>query len=100
MASIKGEPALTTSTITSLVAAAVTLLVTFGLPLSVDQQVAISGFVAIVAPLASGFFTRKQVTPSAEVAVKVDETGSYVAADALHAENGTPVDVAVQPAAA
>lgn len=99
MASIKGEPALTTSTITSLVAAAITLLVSFGLPLSADQQVAISAFVAIVAPIVAGLVTRTQVTPAAEVAVKVDSTGGLVAADALHAENGTPVDVALQEAA-
>lgn len=93
MAAIKGEPALTTSTITSIVAAAVTLLVAFGLSLSNDQVVAITGFVAVIAPLVAGFVTRAQVTPSAEVAVKVDGTGELVAADALTTSNGTPVEV-------
>ena len=96
----QGEPALTTSTITSIVAAAVTLLVAFGLSLSDTQVVAITGFVAVVAPLVSGYFTRKQVTPSKEVAVQVSPAGDLVAGDALtDVENGTVVEV-VPPLAA
>jgi FtsH-binding integral membrane protein len=90
----QSEPALTTSTITSVVAAAITLLVAFGLSLSETQTVAITGFVAVVAPLVSGFFTRKQVTPSKEVAVQATPSGDLVAGDALvTVDNGTVVEV-------
>ena len=98
MADIKGEPALITSTITSVVAAAVTLLVSFGLSLTDDQTVAITGFVAVVAPLVSGFLTRRQVTPSAEVAVVRADSGGLEAADALSVPNGSPVSVSLKAA--
>lgn len=90
----RGEPALTTSTITAVVGAAVVLLVAFGLDLTDDQVLAISGFVAVVAPLISGFLTRRQVTPSSEVAAQVAPDGSFVAGDALTTvETGKPVEV-------
>lgn len=99
MASIKGEPALITSTITSLVAAALSLLVSFGLSLSADQTAAITGFIAVIAPLVSGLLTRGQVTPVSEVAVKLDQTGELVAGDALVTPNGAPVEVYEREAA-
>lgn len=90
----RGEPALTTGTITAVVAAAVTLLVAFGLDLSSDQVIAITAFVAVIAPLVSSVITRRQVIPSVEVAAQVAPDGSFVAGDALSTvETGKPVEV-------
>lgn len=90
----QSEPALTTGTITSLVAAAVALVVAFGLSLDDKQVIAITGFVAVVAPLVSGFVTRRQVTPSSEVVAQVSPSGDFVAGDALTSvPNGEVVNV-------
>ena len=55
------EPATLTGTITSGVAAIITLLVAFGLELSEEQTVAIMGVVAVAAPIIQGIVTRGQV---------------------------------------
>jgi hypothetical protein len=60
---MKNEPVLTIASITALATAVVTLLVAFGLPLTQDQQQAVLGFVAVVAPLVAAYFARKRVTP-------------------------------------
>ena len=57
------EPALTAGTITSAVTAVLSLLVAFGLGLTDDQQTAILGVVAVLAPLVVAIVTRPKVTP-------------------------------------
>lgn len=59
------EPALTVASITAAVTAALALLVSFGLNISADQQTAILGVVAVVAPFVVGIATRPKVTPVA-----------------------------------
>jgi hypothetical protein len=65
---MKREPVLTVASITSLVAAVLSLLVAFGLQLNGDQQTAILGVAAIVAPIIVALFSRPRVTPVAPVA--------------------------------
>lgn len=59
------EPVVTVASITAAVAAALTLVVSFGLPLTQEQQTAILGVAAVVAPLVAAYFQRKRVTPVA-----------------------------------
>lgn len=58
------EPALTIGSFTALAAAAITLLVAFGVEVTEEQQTAILGFVAVAGPIVAGFLTRKRVTPA------------------------------------
>ena len=60
------EPLITGAIIVSLVAAAIQLLVAFGIPVTPDQTQAIMGFITIVAPLAVAYFVRGKVTPLAD----------------------------------
>jgi hypothetical protein len=60
---MKNEPLVTVATITALVTACIGLLTAFGLDLTSDQQTAILGVVAVVAPLVVAAFTRSKVTP-------------------------------------
>lgn len=60
---MKTEPLITVASLTALVAAAIGLLVAFGVDLTGDQQTAILGFVAVVAPLAVAALARSKVTP-------------------------------------
>lgn len=60
---MKREPVLTVASITALVSAIVALLVAFGLDLTGDQEKAILGVAAIVAPILVGLFSRPKVTP-------------------------------------
>lgn len=62
---MKTEPAITIASVTAAVTAALALLVSFGLSISADQQTAILGVVAVVAPLLVGVLTRPKVTPVA-----------------------------------
>jgi ABC-type spermidine/putrescine transport system permease subunit I len=64
---MKNEPAITVAGITAAVAALIGLLVAFGVSLSDDQQKAILGAVAVIAPLVAGYVTRGKVTPGANV---------------------------------
>ena len=61
---MKNEPAVSVGSITAAVAAVLVLLVSFGVPLSDDQQKAILGVVAVVAPLLGAVLIRGKVTPS------------------------------------
>ena len=58
------EPAVTIGAVTTLIAAALSLLVAFGVDISEDQRVAIIAFVAAAAPLASALLIRRKVTPA------------------------------------
>lgn len=64
---MKREPVLTISSITSLIAAVLTLLVVFGVKLNGEQQSAILGVAAIAAPLVVALVSRPRVTPVAPV---------------------------------
>ena len=57
------EPLLTIASITAVFTAAFALLVAYGFDISKDQQSAILGIVAVVAPLIVGFASRPKVTP-------------------------------------
>lgn len=61
------EPLITVASITAGVTALLTLLVAFGLDLSGEQQTAILGVVAVVAPVVVALVTRPKVTPTAKV---------------------------------
>ena len=61
------EPLITVASITAGVTALLTLLVAFGLDLSGEQQTAILGVVAVVAPVVVALVTRPKVTPNAKV---------------------------------
>ena len=64
---MKNEPLLTVASITAIVAAVVGALVAFGVPLSEDQQTALLGLAAVVAPFVVVYFARPKVTPNAKV---------------------------------
>lgn len=57
------EPVAIVGTITGIVTALIALFVAFGLDLNRDQQTAILGVVAAVAPLVAAYFARRRVTP-------------------------------------
>lgn len=61
------EPAVIVGTITALVTAGVACAVAFGMDLTDDQQSAILGVAAVVAPLLAAIITRPKVTPNAKV---------------------------------
>ncbi|MEV6801323.1 hypothetical protein AB0M91_23695 [Micromonospora rifamycinica] len=62
------EPLLTVGSLTALVTAVLALVVAFGLPVSDDQQTAILGVVAVVAPLVVMAVGRSRVWSPATVA--------------------------------
>lgn len=57
------EPVATIAGIQAAVAAVLVLLVSFGVPLTQDQQVAILGVAATVLPLVFAVWTRSKVSP-------------------------------------
>lgn len=57
------EPLVTVATLTALVSGVVGLLVAFGVNLTSDQEKAILGITAVVAPLVVAAFARRKVTP-------------------------------------
>lgn len=61
------EPAAIISAVTAAVTAVLALLVAFGLELTGDQQAAILGVAAVVAPLVAGLVTRSAVFSPASV---------------------------------
>lgn len=60
---MKREPLVTIASITGIVAAVLGLLVAFGVPLTDDQEKALLGLAAVVAPFIVAYFGRKRVTP-------------------------------------
>jgi len=60
---MKTEPVATIAGIQAAVAAVLTLLVSFGVPLTQDQQVAILGVAATLLPVLFAFWTRSKVSP-------------------------------------
>ena len=61
------EPAVTVGGISALAAAILAVLVAFGAQITPDQQKAILGLVAVVAPIIAAVVIRQFVTPSAKV---------------------------------
>jgi hypothetical protein len=60
---VNREPLVTVASITAVVSAVLALVVAFGLDLTADQQAAILGAVAAVAPIAVALIVRPRVTP-------------------------------------
>jgi hypothetical protein len=63
---MKREPLATTGTVTAAVTAVIALVVAFGVDLTTDQQTAILGVAAVIAPLVVALWTRRKVTPLAD----------------------------------
>ena len=57
------EPVITAASIAGLVSAIMILLVTFGINITVEQQVAILAVIAAGAPIAAAIWARNKVTP-------------------------------------
>lgn len=85
---MKTEPSVIAGTATAVVTAALALLVSFGLGLTDDQQKAILGFVAVVAPLVGAFIVRSKVTPNAKVVETIEPDGTRIAGEASPAPTG------------
>ncbi len=64
---MRQEPAVLIGQVTAVVAAVLVLLRVFGLPLSEEQQSAIRGLVAVLAPLVAGLVIRRHVFAPATV---------------------------------
>lgn len=88
---MKTEPSVLAGTATAVVTAALALLVSFGLGLTDDQQKAILGFVAVVAPIIGAFIVRSRVTPNAKVVETVNPDGTRVAGEASPLPTGTEI---------
>lgn len=67
------EPLVSRASIVSGVTAVLALLVSFGVDLNADQQTAIMGVVAVVAPLVVAAVTRHRVSPYPATS-NIDET--------------------------
>ncbi|MFI2663750.1 hypothetical protein [Micromonospora carbonacea] len=67
-ASEASEPLFTVGTITAAATAVIAVLIAFGLPLSAEQQTALLGLVAVLAPLAVAMIGRGRVYSPATVA--------------------------------
>lgn len=77
------EPAISVASITAAVTAVLALLVSFGVSLSPDQQLAILGVVAVVGPLVVGLVTRGRVYAPETVEERIlDAEAVTAAADA------------------
>lgn len=88
----KNKPILTTTVITALVSAILVLLTAFGVPITEDQQSAINGVVAIVAPLVIGLVAYLRTTDNKAVVEVVNDTGIVQAGPA----NEIPTDTVIR----
>lgn len=89
---MKTEPSVLTGTAVAVATAAIALLVSFGLGLTMEQQNAILGFIAVVAPIVGSFLVRRQVTPNAKVVETVEPDGTRVAGEASPRPTGSVID--------
>ena len=87
---LKNEPVVSAATISTLVAALLSLLVEFGVPVTDGQQTAIQGLIAVLAPIAV-ILVRKYVTPNANVVERAKD-GHVLAGEA----NELPTDTQVR----
>lgn len=88
-----GEPLSPVAFISGFVAAAIALLVSFGLDLTAEQIGAITAFVSFVAPFGVWLIGRNKTVPLDNVVALVNKQGDTVAANASSEANGTPVVV-------
>lgn len=88
-----GEPLAPAASISAIVSAVITLLVAFGVQLTVDQVAAILGFTGVAGPLAVWYFGRKHTVPANNVVAVVNKEGDVVASNASDIHNGAPVDI-------
>lgn len=88
---MKTEPAVLTGTVTALATAAIALLVSFGLGLTLEQQNAILGFIAVAAPVIGALLVRRQVTANSKVVETVEPDGTRVAGEASPLPTGTEI---------
>ena len=72
---MSSEPLVTVATITAGVAAIIALLVSFGVPVTPEQQTAILGVVAVVAPIVVALVARGRVTRNTRVVESVTPAG-------------------------
>ena len=72
---MSSEPLVTVASITAGVAAIIALLVSFGIPVTPEQQTAILGVVAVVAPVVVALVARGRVTPNTRVVESVTPAG-------------------------
>ena len=87
------EPVITTAAIVAAVTAGITLLVSFGVPLTPDQQTAILGAVAVLAPFALAFVARNFTVSFNRAVAYETKSGNIVAGPAAVQETGTPIVV-------
>jgi hypothetical protein len=80
------EPAV----IISFVVAALTLLVSFGIPIAQEQRDAIVGLVTTSLVIIGGLVTRQQVSPKAKIAAAFGEEAVSEVTSVKMAEIGTP----------
>lgn len=78
---MRTEPVITVGGIGAAAAAILALLVSFGIPVSDDQQNAILGVVAVLAPLVVAYVARRYVTANSNV-VERAEDGDVLAGEA------------------
>ena len=79
---MSSEPLVTVASITAGVAAIIALLVSFGIPVTPEQQTAILGVVAVVAPIVVALVARERVTPNTRVVEAVTPAGVVEAGEA------------------
>lgn len=65
---LQTEPAVAIATAGAIVSATIVLLVSFGVPITPQQTVAISTLAALIIPIVTGFLIRAKVTPVASLA--------------------------------
>ena len=85
----KSEPVISAATISAFVAALLSLLVEFGVPVTDGQQTAIQGLIAVLAPVAV-ILVRKYVTPNANVVERAQD-GHVLAGEANELPTNTHV---------
>lgn len=86
---LKNEPVVSAATISALVAALLSLLVEFGVPVTDGQQTAIQGLIAVLAPIAV-ILVRKHVTANANVVERAQD-GHVLAGEANELPTNTHV---------
>lgn len=78
MMSNKNQPVLTATVVTTTVAAVLTLLTAFGIPLTDEQTGAINGLIAVLAPVIVGIIAIRTSTSDNKI-VEVEDGGVVVA---------------------
>lgn len=95
---MKNEPVVTIGAITALVTALLGVLVAFGIPLTPEQQTALTTFVVSAVVLASAFIARRFVTPVAKAEEEKAEAVAEAVAEA-EADEPKPRRALIEPEA-